>query len=157
MKHPMKIFKTILTAACIFGISAGAAQAITTQGTASTRLIGPIVIKETRPMSFGRIFAAGDSHIPVTVSTDYQEGEVHDGLFEITSEPYRQYYTAVASSVTLYDNAGHSLTASLRLVTPSDNYNYSGTDVMRVAGTLYVPADQSPGDYTGTYAVYAHY
>ena len=162
----MNSFKNIIASGSILALAllSGAADAAGTTASASATIFTPVAVTKTADLGFGKI-APGASSSVVTVGaagtfacgtglTCY--GTHAPAAFSIAGYINETVTVTVDPSVTLSDGASHSMVASL---SPSANAVLltGGLGSFTVGGALTLLANQSAGNYNGSFAVSVDY
>lgn len=130
--------------------------------TATVTLIRPISIARESDMEFGTIVLTG-SDGKVTLDPEINSYSATGGVylqsstttpriaeFIVTGEAEHFYSLSVPSNITLSNSHGESLNLVLTLNKLSNRLNLSGSSIIRIGGTLFVPSNTVEGTYTNT-------
>ena len=164
--------KTLIGAAIVAAIClthSANAQAATTNGTATAKVLAPIAIVAGANLNFGTI-AAGAAIGTVVItpagarSFTGSVGLVTDGanaptagVFTVTGAAGYTFAITLPATATITSGA-NNMTVNTFTSTPSGTGTLvAGTATLNVGGTLNVAANQAAGNYTGTYPVTVNY
>ncbi|MCD6062586.1 MAG: hypothetical protein K0R82_497 [Flavipsychrobacter sp.] len=160
----MKKIKLLVAAIAVIGFSADtfAQQTSSATANASATIIQPIAISKTTDMSFGNIAVSGSTAGTVVLSTangrtatggvtlPVSGGTVTSAEFAVTGAANYTYTITLPSSVTLDDNASHTMTAGTFTsdpLTSAGTLDANGEQTVKVGATLAVGAAQAAGVY----------
>jgi len=171
MKKTILIALTALAAIALL-VPAGSAMAQasdTATANATATIVSPIAIQSDFDLAFSDI-VAGAAAGTVVVSTGgtrtvgaglagLNPGNARAAQFTITGAPSRQFGIVLPTSTTINRVGGGSMTvdaftSSLGLTATIGG---TGSSVLKVGATLNVGANQTAGDYTGTFDVTVTY
>ncbi len=141
------------------GISAKAQSSATAP--ASATIVTPITITKTTDMNFGNVAVqaatggtvvmtpAGSRSATLGVTLPGTPGTVSAASFTVNGEAGYTYAITLPVSVTISDNASHSMTVNTFTSTPTPTGLLTGgTQTLDVGATLNVAAGQAAGTYT---------
>ena len=169
--------RLIVIAAVAGGALAAPAQAADYPGTATAAVVRPNTLIKTNDLDFGTLVsgpAGGTATIdPVTGARSTSGGVNPVGagqqraVFQGTGG-FLLLFVSGSNAVTLTRAGGGSMSATLSravstsgggitLLGPSATLFPSGVQTYYVGGTLTVPANQTPGDYSGTFTLTVNY
>lgn len=155
-------------AVAALSMSASAANATTTTGTAKAKILRQITLTNTSDLQFATVIS-GATASTVVVSTAGAAtcgagltctGTTTAANFDIQGTNNAVVLVGGDASVTLNGSLGGTMTAALAYSTNSVTLtNGPGTvgGSFQVGGTLSVNANQTSGDYSGTFNVTANY
>lgn len=147
-----------------FAMNASSAHAATASGTATAKILRQITLTNTSDLQFATIIS-GATASTVAVST---AGGVTCGAgltctgtttaanFDVAGTDGAVVVVGGDANVTLNGSLGGTMTSSLTYSSPTITLGATGGS-FQVGGTLSVGANQTAGDYTGTFNVTANY
>ena len=137
---------------------------------AKATIVEAIAIEEISELNFGKIVATPEGG-KVQIQTDgsrtiaegnvvlFDQGSDHQAAnFEVTGTPNATYYLNFPDNISLVGPSGSTPMSIKEFVhSASGTIGDSGAESFNVGATLIVGANQTPGEYTGTYQVTAAY
>lgn len=164
-----KLLVGAATIAILFLTHSANAQAATTNGTATAKVLAPIAIAAGANLNFGSVAASAALGTVVITPAGARSvtggvGAVTDGANSPTSGVFTVTGAAgIGFSITLPATATitsgvNTMTVNAFTSTPSGTGTLvAGTATVNVGATLNVAANQVAGSYTGTYPVTVNY
>jgi len=163
----LRTIDILMLAACFIVLCAPNAHSATATGTVSAQVLpAPLTISSSAPLDFGTILpgsGAGEVVVSpnasrsVTGGVNMQEGGATAASFTLEGTPGRAYTVSLPQSVTFtVSNAlgtgsnGDLVVERFTASSASGNVlNSAGRDTLKVGGTLVVPPNVVPGNYSG--------
>jgi hypothetical protein len=168
--------KTVLLLASLFVMTL-ATQGVMAQNSAdatanaTATIITPISIKKTADLLFGKIVKSDDGG---TVVIDTEGNAVYSGVtefanninvsaaqFTVKGNAGNTYSILLPTSITISETGGATMTVDNFTSSPDETAGgiiaSNGTQTLSVGATLNVGADQTPGEYTGSFDVTVSY
>jgi hypothetical protein len=166
----MKKITKVFTVASISIFSAASsdsfAQQMATDGAdAHASIVTPISITKVDDMNFGNIAvnaSGGSVALPTSgprnttggVTLPSTAGTIGAASFTVSGQPGYVYSITLPASITIADNAAHTMTINNLVSQPSvvagGTLSGGGTQTLYVGGTLAVSGSQAPGSYSTT-------
>lgn len=138
--------------------------------TAKATIVQAISIAESSQLNFGKIIAASTAGKVAIQTTGirtiasgnivlFNQGSAHQaGVFTVSGTPNATYYLVFPTQISLTGPTGSTpMTVEGFVHSANGTLNSSGEETFNVGATLNVGANQTPGEYTGTYQVTAAY
>lgn len=158
--------------------TAGMALAASQSGDVAVKIIQPLVITQITPMDFGTVapdtLVDADFNLStagVVTPAIAGTGEVWAtdpattaaaGQFSVSGGPSLPYTVSFPAGPVLLDTGGGGLLTQPSMIgftanPAAGNLTAGGAATINVGGTLRVPANQTPGNYTGIYTIIVSY
>lgn len=156
----MKSIKIFALSLVVLGFSATTfGQSLSDAASASATLLVPISIAKTTDMNFGTFASSGTEG---TITLDYANattvtggltkfgGTISTATFTVTGDSNKAFSISHPESIVLTGSVSGSLTVNLVNELGTTGTLVSGTKVIKMGGSITVPANQVAGVYSNT-------